>query len=92
MNPTHTPNHRIHAKIKSVQHCHPKTNREIRLDSSIDHPLEANAINRLVCPTSRKTVGIEYLWNTGITSILWKNSPVEEFERVSIDTPNLFGE
>ena len=33
--------------------------------------LEAEAVNKLICPDTGKLVGIEYLWNTGDTAILW---------------------
>ena len=48
----------------------------------IDHiSLEAEAVGRLVCKTTGKTVGVEYLWETGQTSTLWVGQQSEDAER-----------
>ena len=36
--------------------------------------LEAVPVYRLVCSITDRTVGIEYRWNTGEVSILWRDS------------------
>jgi hypothetical protein len=36
-----------------------------------DKPLEAKAISRIICALTGRTVGVEYLWETGETSTLW---------------------
>lgn len=51
-----------------------------------DKPLEAKAINRMVCASTRRTVGIEYLWNNGETSILWIGETYENTRRCRIVT------
>lgn len=40
-------------------------------------PLEAKAVGRLVCTATGRTVGVEYLWETGQTSTLWVDAPCE---------------
>lgn len=47
-------------------------------------PLEAVPINRLINPSSGTAVGIEYLWDTGETSILWRDKVCEDVLRVPI--------
>ena len=48
----------------------------------LDHiPLEAEAIGRLVCKATGRTVGVEYLWETGQTSTLWVGQRCDDAER-----------
>lgn len=50
-----------------------------------DHiSLEAEAVTRLVCKTTGKTVGVEYLWETGQTSTLWVDHQCEDIEKQPI--------
>jgi hypothetical protein len=57
---------------------------EVILTSHKADPSEAVPINRLTCANSDNVVGIEYRWNTGKTSILWKSDPVDNFNRKPI--------
>ena len=51
----------------------------------LDHiPLEAEAIGRLVCKATGRTVGVEYLWETGQTSTLWFDRTCESAVRQPI--------
>lgn len=43
--------------------------------------LEAEAVNKLICPDTGKPVGIEYLWNTGETAILWFDEKYQNVRR-----------
>ena len=54
---------------------------EVILTSNKADPSEAVPINRLTCAKGSYVVGIEYRWDTGETSILWKNDPVDNFSR-----------
>lgn len=49
---------------------------------------EATPVFRLVDRGSDRTVGIEYRWNTGETSILWRGGSVDKFIRLPIVCPN----
>lgn len=51
-------------------------------------PLEAEAVGWLVCRTTGRTVGVEYLWQTGQTSTLWLNQACEDAERRPIHPKN----
>ena len=46
-----------------------------------DTSLEAEAVCRLVCRLTGRTVGVEYLWDTGDTSTLWFDRPGTDIER-----------
>lgn len=46
---------------------------------------EAAPVYRLVCNTTGRTVGIEYLWESGEIGILWREEVDLEAKRVPID-------
>lgn len=48
--------------------------------------LEAEAVCRLVCRLTGRTVGIEYLWDTGDTSTLWFYRAGTDIERHPLTT------
>lgn len=52
-----------------------------------DMPFEAKAINRIICALTGRTVGVEYLWDTGETSTLWIDETSNSIERCPI-VPN----
>lgn len=62
--------------------------RGIRKEKSMrqldDMPLEAKAINRIICALTGRTVGVEYLWDTGETSTLWIDETSNSIERCPI--------
>jgi hypothetical protein len=49
-----------------------------------DKPLEAKAISRIICALTGRTVGVEYLWETGETSTLWIDETSNSIERCPI--------
>ena len=49
-----------------------------------DMPLEAKAISRMICALTGRTVGVEYLWDTGETSTLWIIETSNSIERCPI--------
>lgn len=53
------------------------------LQSSIEL-LEATPVFKLVSPISGRTVGYEYMWNTGRTATRWIEKPHEMVVRVPI--------
>ena len=59
-------------------------NKETGILNATPLPLEAQAKARLLCPKTNLVVGLEYLWNTGESSVLWRTEPIDEFIRVPI--------
>ena len=47
-------------------------------------PLEAEAVGRLVCKATGRTVGYEYLWESGQTSTLWFDRTCRNTEQLPI--------
>lgn len=56
------------------------------MTSSKQNLLEATAMYRLICNTTGRTVGIEYLWESGEIGILWREEVDLEAKRVPIDS------
>jgi hypothetical protein len=54
-----------------------------------DASLEAKAISRMVCTMTGRTVGIEYLWETGETSTLWIDENCNRAKRCPINPMEL---
>ena len=57
---------------------------EVPMPITKTEPLEAVPINRLISASSGMAVGIEYLWDTGETSILWRDKVCDDVLRVPI--------
>lgn len=57
---------------------------ETTRQSSDEEPLEAHAIAKMICVASGKTVGIQYLWDTGQTAILWHDLPRNNVYRITL--------
>jgi sugar lactone lactonase YvrE len=52
--------------------------------SSDEEPREAHAIAKMICVATGKTVGIEYLWDTGQSAILWHDLPRNNVHRLAL--------
>lgn len=55
--------------------------------SSDEEPREAHAIAKMICVATGKTVGVEYLWDTGQTAILWYDLPRNNVKRLALAAP-----
>lgn len=60
--------------------------REASLSSPSAKPSEAVPICRLVCQETGEVVGIEYRWNTGEISVLWRGETSKAFVKRPIRT------
>jgi hypothetical protein len=52
--------------------------------SSDEEPREAHAIAKMICVATGQTVGIEYLWDTGQTAVLWHDLPQNNVHRLAL--------
>lgn len=52
--------------------------------SSDEEPREAHAIAKMICVATGKTVGVEYLWDTGQTAVLWHDLPRSNVHRLAL--------
>lgn len=51
--------------------------------------LEAKPAYRLACRITGTIVGIEYHWNTGEASVLWRDKVYDEVVRLPIKRPDV---
>lgn len=51
---------------------------------SDEEPREAHAIAKMICVATGKTVGVEYLWDTGQTAVLWHDLPRNNVHRLAL--------
>lgn len=52
--------------------------------SSDQEPREARAIAKMICLATGKTIGVEYLWDTGQTAVLWLDLPQNNVHRLAL--------